>query len=394
MGNVCDPDDDNDTICDPAASDPSCSGADNCPYKANPDQVDTDSDSIGDLCDNCPFNVNILQEDTDGDMMGDACDDRPYVFNPLPMADGHYYSFDFESCQGMWCMSCQSDIGSGLTQEIKVIRFNYDWVCARGRSEAYGIMEFDIGSIDGLLRGHTEAVLALTVKDVGVDFSGCLYFHSIRDDNENGVLEEGDSFIDSGGYVGTICKDFEPGNTINIDVTSVVEHDLFDPDQTGFSGFVIYKDWSSPSFPGEWDDIIEFYDHTDPVNGPRLTVSPAESDSDDIPDAEDNCDSVNNPDQQDSYPPQGNGIGDACDCQSDFSCDRDVDGSDATTFKLYFGRNLLYYPCDQINPCNGDFSCDGDVDGSDAAFFKQDFGRSQFSNPCPKCESGVAWCTY
>ena len=97
--------------------------------------------------------------------------------------------------------------------------------------------------------------------------------------------------------------------------------------------------------------------------------------------------------QQDTSPPQGNGIGDACECESDFGCDGDVDGSDASTFKLYFGRNLLYYPCDHINPCRGDFSCDGDVDGSDAALFKLDFGRSAFSNPCPACVV-EDWCQY
>ena len=66
----------------------------------------------------------------------------------------------------------------------------------------------------------------------------------------------------------------------------LAEHDLFDSGQTGFSGFVIDIDVVSVWYG---DEGIQFYDHTDPVNGPRLTVAPTESDSDGIPDAEDNC---------------------------------------------------------------------------------------------------------
>ena len=107
----------------------------------------------------------------------------------------------------------------------------------------------------------------------------------------------------------------------------------------------------------------------------------------------DNCPSMYNPDQLDTYPPGGNGIGDDCECEADFDCDGDVDGTDASTFKLYFGRNLLFYPWDEINPCRGDFDCDQDCDGTDSALFKQDFGRSEFSNPC--FDSAVEeWCSY
>jgi cysteine-rich repeat protein len=61
--------------------------------------------------------------------------------------------------------------------------------------------------------------------------------------------------------------------------------------------------------------------------------------------------------QEDIYPPGGNGIGDACECE-------------------------------------GDFNCDGDVDGTDASLFKSDFGRSSMQNPCPPCEAGGEWCEY
>jgi len=108
----------------------------------------------------------------------------------------------------------------------------------------------------------------------------------------------------------------------------------------------------------------------------------------------DNCSHAYNPGQEDSYPLQGNSIGDACECESDFACDGDVDGSDATSFKIYFGRSVHFYPCDTINPCRGDFDCDHDCDGTDAMLFKSDFGRSQFYNPCPVCVSSLEWCGY
>jgi hypothetical protein len=131
-------------------------------------------------------------------------------------------------------------------------------------------------------------------------------------------------------------------------------------------------------------------DPDDPDN-PVAMVDP---DSDGIADACDNCPVVSNHDQEDTCPPGGNGIGDACECEGDFACDDDVDGSDASAFKVDFGRSVMVHPCIDGDTCNGDFSCDGDVDGTDASLFKQDFGRSSMQNPCPACTAGVVWCMY
>jgi hypothetical protein len=35
--------------------------------------------------------------------------------------------------------------------------------------------------------------------------------------------------------------------------------------------------------------------------------------------------------------------------------------------------------------CESDFTCDGDVDSADVSTFLEDFGRSQFFNPCQPC---------
>ncbi|XP_046970166.1 cartilage oligomeric matrix protein isoform X2 [Vanessa cardui] len=65
LGDVCDPDMDNDGI---------PNERDNCPRVYNPQQEDMDGDSIGDLCDNCPRVRNPSQDDADRDNVGDACD--------------------------------------------------------------------------------------------------------------------------------------------------------------------------------------------------------------------------------------------------------------------------------------------------------------------------------
>ena len=118
-----------------------------------------------------------------------------------------------------------------------------------------------------------------------------------------------------------------------------------------------------------------------------------DSDGDGIMDYDDNCPTTPNPNQEDTYPPQGNGIGDACDCEGNFDCDQDVDANDVTRFLWDFGRMQSYNPCTNSHQCYGDFSCDGDVDASDVTKFLEDFGRSQYNNPCPVCEVGN-WCVY
>ena len=39
------------------------------------------------------------------------------------------------------------------------------------------------------------------------------------------------------------------------------------------------------------------------------------------------------------------GVGDACECHGDFDRDRDIDGTDASIFKMGFGRSKFDNPC-------------------------------------------------
>lgn len=122
-------------------------------------------------------------------------------------------------------------------------------------------------------------------------------------------------------------------------------------------------------------------------------ITQLDFDSDGRGDACDNCPNHSNPLQEDTSPPQGNNIGDACDCEGNFDCDGDCDGTDAAIFKANFGRSTFDDPCEFGNPCNGDFDCDSDCDGTDAFSFKLDYGRSEFNNPYPACDEQV-WCSY
>jgi len=131
------------------------------------------------------------------------------------------------------------------------------------------------------------------------------------------------------------------------------------------------------------------------VYGAKLCLygTPNYVDCDSIPDGEDNCLNHYNPGQADTCPPQGNGIGDACDCEGNFDCDQDVDSSDVTASLADFGRSIYNNPCSNQDSCKGDFSFDRDVDAQDVTKFLEDFGRSQYNKPCPVCQMGV-WCAY
>jgi arylsulfatase A-like enzyme len=123
-------------------------------------------------------------------------------------------------------------------------------------------------------------------------------------------------------------------------------------------------------------------------------VCSGDADCDGIADDDDNCPFISNPDQKDTYPPQGNGIGDSCDCEGDFNCDGSVDEADSDLLRKNVLQSMLFTrPCTSENQCHGDFDCDGDIDEDDKAVFNDDFGRGKKNNPCPPCTVGV-WCSY
>jgi hypothetical protein len=95
LGDVCDPDADDDGI--PNESD-------NCPLVINPDQEDEDEDGAGDVCDNCLGVYNPYQYDEDGDGFGDACDVyKVYIQCCLDMPEAYFglpFSYQFWAING------------------------------------------------------------------------------------------------------------------------------------------------------------------------------------------------------------------------------------------------------------------------------------------------------
>lgn len=104
---------------------------DNCALVSNPDQLNSDNDSLGDACDsdddnddlpdeadNCSINSNPSQLDTDGDEQGNACDIDDYndgvddAFDNCPLAV-NYYRVAFSSGLYIYTMN---ENGSGRTQ--------------------------------------------------------------------------------------------------------------------------------------------------------------------------------------------------------------------------------------------------------------------------------------
>jgi hypothetical protein len=118
-----------------------------------------------------------------------------------------------------------------------------------------------------------------------------------------------------------------------------------------------------------------------------------DKDNDNVLDDDDNCPLVANPGQEDTYPPDGNGIGDACECEADFDCDGDVDKDDLETFMANYNQSKLDKPASAIDLSRGDFDCDSDIDDNDQIKLLEDFGRNPLNNPCPVCEIGD-WCSY
>ena len=200
----------------------------------------------------------------------------------IPTADGYY------ECH-YWCESGIGDAGDCYSElyiydQIIVGKTSY-WELPKGPVEVskIGIIEFNIASLYGLFNaGQMQALLSLTVNDGDLMSDRCLLLYSIQDENENGVIEVDD--VDTSDYIDEVCRDLQPGDTITFDVTPALEHDLFDSDQTEFTGFVLDRSTN-------WSGFIEFYYHTDLVNAPRLSIINIYSDFDEdgISDNEDNC---------------------------------------------------------------------------------------------------------
>jgi len=121
-----------------------------------------------------------------------------------------------------------------------------------------GLLEFDLSPLPALTRGSIAATLNFTVKSV-THGTGFLRLYDFSDSTENGIIAINDDASAIYREEININSPVQAGDVLSYDVTSAVEHDLFDTGQTIYSGFAIKK------YAGMLD--LEFYAATDPENG-------------------------------------------------------------------------------------------------------------------------------
>ena len=380
LGDACDPDDDNDALCDPGETDPACSGSDNCPYYYNPDQTDTDEDGIGDECDNCPDIVNSTQGDTDEDGNGNVCDNCPDTPNG-PLLGTCTWSGMVEET------TCTIDDDCGIEEFCIMDQGDAD-------NDEVGDACDNCPDIDNPDQEDGDS------DEVGDSCDNCL------------TLSNPDQENSDGDELGDICDNCplidnpDQDNSDTDDVGDICDNcpDLYNPDQIDTDADGIgdecdncpndaENDSDADGMCGDIDNCPYTPNGTDLgtcIWGENIGAFCTIAGYNPMQCGTDGFCSMN---QEDLFPPQGNDIGDACDCEADFNCDGNVDATDVTDFLTDFGRSTFFNPCTNADPCYGDFDCNVNVDANDVTKFLEDFGRSQYNNPCPACVAG-AWCEY
>ncbi len=209
-----------------------------------------------------------------------ACSVNAASIELLPFADGTYhwnncYCYipgggyaSYEACM-RGCPPNISEIIPGIIQ-VNSYGTSYspcgDFEFCGGRFTAEGkngLLEFDLSSLPVLTRGSIAATLNLTVKSI-IYGRGFLRLYDFSDSTENGIISSSDDASASYMEETNINSPVQAGDVLSYDVTSAVEHDLFDTGQTIYSGFAVKK------YAGMLD--LEFYAATDSENGPNLQI--------------------------------------------------------------------------------------------------------------------------
>ena len=209
-----------------------------------------------------------------------ACSVNAAPMELLPFAEGAYHwrncscyipGGGYASYQA--CMSgCPPNISEIIPDIILVNSYSTSYspcgdpeFCGeRTTSEGKnGLLEFDLSPLPALTRGSIAATLNFTVKSV-THGTGFLRLYDFSDSTENGIIAINDDASAIYREEININSPVQAGDVLSYDVTSAVEHDLFDTGQTMYSGFAIKK------YAGMLD--LEFYAATDPENGPKLQI--------------------------------------------------------------------------------------------------------------------------
>jgi len=162
VGDACDTDADGDGVDDKIKIDDKTyiskavsEGGDNCPLLSNGDQTNNDTDDLGDACDNCDDVANPDQQNSDNDDLGDGCDNCPTVPNQDQLDDDGDQAGDV-------CDVCPTDPSTAndptVCQETYTVEFTFEDLGPEPKSYE------DWWPDDG---GQAEITAKLVHKDTG-----------------------------------------------------------------------------------------------------------------------------------------------------------------------------------------------------------------------------------
>lgn len=314
QGNACDLDDDNDTYPDTQDAFPLDAQehvdtdddgvgdvGDNCPLTSNHDQLDTDSDHVGNACDtdddndgvlddsdNCPLVSNLDQVDSDGDDQGDACDTDD---------DNDGLSDVLEAQLGSDPLNADSDsdgVQDGNDNCPIDPTPDYTDTDDDGRGDICDTDD-DNDTVLDAAPDNCPLIANLDQLDTDLDGTG----NACDDDDDgDGVADVDDAFPLNGAEWADADHDGVGDNSDNC--PSLANTNQLDSDLDG-AGNVCDDDDDNDTLSDDYEISIG----SNPLKD--------DTDSDGNPDYNDNCILVANPTQVDS---DGDGYGDACSAPS------------------------------------------------------------------------------